>query len=83
MKTLSVVGTAAMFLVGGGILTHGIPALHHFAETALHDFAGTTAMLGNMLFDGLVGILAGLIVVAGVTLLKKLRTTSAPSGASG
>ena len=32
MKTLSIVGTAAMFLVGGGILTHGIPWLHHQIE---------------------------------------------------
>jgi predicted DNA repair protein MutK len=74
MKALSVAGTAAMFLVGGGILTHGIPALHHFAEMALHGVTGTTAMLGNLLFDGLVGVLAGLIVVAVVTLLKKWRT---------
>ncbi len=83
MKTLSIVGTAAMFLVGGGILTHGIPALHHFAETAFHGVSGTTAMLGNMLFDGLVGILAGLIVVAVVTLLKKLRTPAAQASAPG
>ena len=83
MKTLSIVGTAAMFLVGGGILTHGIPALRHFAESALHGVAGTTAMLSKMLFDGLVGILAGLIVVAGLVLLKKLRSTAAPSSASG
>ena len=81
MKTLSVVGTAAMFLVGGGILTHGIPALHHFAETALHGVTGTTAMLGNVLFDGIVGILAGLIVVAVVTVLKKWRTADAQAPA--
>ena len=83
MKTLSIAGTAAMFLVGGGILTHGIPALHHFAEAALHGVTGTIAMLGNLLFDGLVGILAGLIVVAVVTLLKKGRTAAAQSSASG
>ena len=83
MKALSFLGTAAMFLVGGGILTHGIPALHHFAETALHGATGTTAMLGNMLFDGLVGLLAGLIVVAVVTLLKKWRTAAARSSAPG
>ena len=83
MKALSIAGTAAMFLVGGGILTHGIPALHHFAETALHGVTGTTAMLGNLLFDGLVGILAGLIVVAVVTLLKKWRTATTQSSVSG
>jgi len=83
MKTLSIAGTAAMFLVGGGILTHGVPALHHFAEMALRGVTGTTAMLGNLLFDGLVGVLAGLIVVAVVTLLKKWRTTAAQSSVSG
>ena len=81
MKTLSIAGTAAMFLVGGGILTHGVPALHHFAETALHGVTGMMAMLGNLLFDGLVGILAGLIVVAVVTVLKKWRTAAAQSSA--
>jgi uncharacterized protein len=79
MKALSIAGTAAMFLVGGGILTHGVPALHHFVETALHSVTGTTAMLGNLLFDGLVGVLAGLMVVAMVTLFKKWRTAAAPS----
>ncbi len=83
MKALSIAGTAAMFLVGGGILTHGIPALHHVAETALHGVTGMTATLGNLLFDGLAGILAGLIVVAVVTVLKKWRTTAAQSSASG
>ena len=83
MKALSIAGTAAMFLVGGGILTHGIPPLHHFAEKALHGVSTTTAMLGNLLFDGLVGILAGLIVVAAVALMKKLRTPAAQSSASG
>ncbi|HVG04317.1 MAG TPA: DUF808 domain-containing protein [Burkholderiaceae bacterium] len=83
MKALSIVGTAAMFLVGGGILTHGIPALHHVAETALHGVTGMTAVLGDMLFDGLAGILAGLIVVAVVALLKKLRTTAPQSRVSG
>jgi len=82
MKTLSFVGTAAMFLVGGGILTHGIPVLHHFAETAFDSVSGTLATLGNMLFDGLVGILAGLIVVAAVTMVKKLRTPAAQSSSS-
>ncbi len=83
MKTLSIAGTAAMFLVGGGILTHGIPALHHFAEKALHGIASGMATLGNVLFDGLVGILAGLIVVAVVTLVKKWRGGAAQPSASG
>lgn len=82
MKFLSVAGTAAMFLVGGGILVHGIPALHHFAETALRDFSGPLAMAGSVVFDGVVGLIAGLIVVALITLVKKLRGGTAKSGAS-
>ena len=46
MKTLSVVGTAAMFLVGGGILVHGIPPLHHVVE-ALAAGAGAVAGIGG------------------------------------
>lgn len=83
MKGLSIAGTAAMFLVGGGILTHGVPLLHHLAERALHGVMGATAMLGNLLFDGIVGVLAGLIVVAVMTPLKKLRTAAAHTSASG
>jgi hypothetical protein len=83
MKGLSIAGTAAMFLVGGGILTHGIPALHHFAESALNGIAGVMGMMGSVLYDGLVGVLAGLIVVGAVSLIKKWRDTAAPSNASG
>ncbi|MEP7157657.1 MAG: DUF808 domain-containing protein [Betaproteobacteria bacterium] len=74
MKLLSVVGTAAMFLVGGGILTHGVPALHHaiegFSRGAGEFFAGTIALLA----DGLIGILAGALVLGAVTVgIKILR----------
>ncbi|MEL1264995.1 DUF808 domain-containing protein [Pseudoxanthomonas putridarboris] len=70
MKFLSVAGTAAMFLVGGGILAHGIPALHHFIEPyAAGAFGGALAML----FNAAVGMLAGIVVVAVVTLVQRLR----------
>jgi predicted DNA repair protein MutK len=56
MKTLSVVGTAAMFLVGGGILVHSIPAvadtLHH-VEVLVRELqvaSGFTTALAAMLF---------------------------------
>ena len=48
MKTLSVAGTAAMFLVGGGILTHGVPALHHAIEGAAEAAAGLPAPCGML-----------------------------------
>lgn len=55
MKTLSVVGTIAMFSVGGGIILHGIPAAAH----ALHDL-GT---LANILIATAAGVVVGLITV--------------------
>jgi hypothetical protein len=81
MKGLSVAGTAAMFLVGGGILTHGVPALHHLIEGLLHGFAGVTVSLGALLLDALAGLAAGAVVLLAVTLLQKLRPGSGPANA--
>lgn len=73
MKGLSIAGTVAMFLVGGGILTHGIPAAHHWIET-LTQSAGTALQPVMALgLDALVGILAGALVLAGVTLVQRLK----------
>jgi predicted DNA repair protein MutK len=75
MKSLSILGTAAMFLVGGGILSHGIPFLHHVSEQLanLANLAGhIPALAATLLFDALVGIVAGAVIVAVVTLLKKM-----------
>jgi hypothetical protein len=76
MKALSIAGTAAMFLVGGGILTHGVPPLHHLLEVLVSGLAGFMRTLGTMLFDAAAGILAGLLVVAAVMLLKRLRSSA-------
>lgn len=78
MKTLSVVGTAAMFLVGGSILAHGVPAVEHAIEGAATGVGGgfpgsLVAMLGDALF----GIAAGAVVVAVVTAVQKLRARPA------
>lgn len=67
MKALSVLGTAAMFLVGGGILVHGVPALHHAVEAA----AGTGLLAS--LAQGLAGVAAGAVVLAAVSLVQRLR----------
>ncbi len=72
MKALSVAGTAAMFLVGGGILTHGIGALHHAIEAATRNIGGMGGTLVSMLLDGLTGIVAGALVLGGVLLVKRL-----------
>ncbi len=70
MKFLSIAGTAAMFLVGGSILVHGIAPLHHFIEPFK---AGGFGWLVSMLFDAAVGIVAGAIVVAAATVVSRLR----------
>jgi|TARA_Y100001968_G_scaffold327473_1_gene372604 hypothetical protein len=78
MKALSVVGTAAMFMVGGGILTHGIGAVHHFIESSAHDALGLPyvgVVLGGLLptlLDAAFGILAGGVVLALVSLGGRL-----------
>jgi predicted DNA repair protein MutK len=56
LKLLSVLGTLAMFLVGGGILVHGIPYLHHIAEASSVWLAQTINLS--------VGVLAGIVVLA-------------------
>jgi predicted DNA repair protein MutK len=73
MKTLSVVGTAAMFLVGGGILVHGIPALHHLVEHWVAGQSWGVAALVENAANGLAGIVAGAIVLAAWTGVQKLR----------
>jgi predicted DNA repair protein MutK len=70
MKTLSIAGTAAMFLVGGGILVHGIAALHHLIEPYTGGALGTVV---SLLFDAVVGIVTGIIVLAVVAVISRLR----------
>jgi predicted DNA repair protein MutK len=65
MKFLSVAGTAAMFLVGGGILVHGIPALHHLVEAAA-AFAPRLEDVATLVANLLIGMVAGGILVAAV-----------------
>ncbi|MFK8041326.1 DUF808 domain-containing protein [Congregibacter sp.] len=69
MRALTVLGTAAMFLVGGGILVHGIPSLHHLSEDVLQmgiqlfaDNAWVRAITPQ-LFAAILGLLAGAIVL--------------------
>ncbi len=72
MRFLSVAGTAAMFLVGGGILVHGIGPLHHWVEELGHG-TGVVAAVVPMLVNGLVGVVAGALVLALVTGVSRLR----------
>lgn len=77
MKFLSVVGTAAMFLVGGGIINHAVPLLHHFTEDSVEyvqDIPTVGSIVGAVtptFINFAVGIVAGLIVVMVVKLVRK------------
>ncbi|MFA7350314.1 MAG: DUF808 domain-containing protein [Methylotenera sp.] len=80
MKTLSVVGTAAMFLVGGAILTHGIPSVHHWIEhvaSAIEN--GFLQTITPTLLNGLFGIIAGLVALLTILLFKRLLSLNKPA----
>jgi predicted DNA repair protein MutK len=62
-----------MFLVGGGILAHGVPALHHVIEETVHGLPRLAAGATTMLINAVIGIVAGLVVVAVVMLVQRLR----------
>jgi predicted DNA repair protein MutK len=71
MKALSVAGTAAMFLVGGGIIVHGIPPLHHAIER-LGETSAAFGWLFTLLADAVVGIAVGALVLAVVSGAQRL-----------
>ncbi|MCD9119217.1 DUF808 domain-containing protein [Pseudomonas bijieensis] len=71
MKSLSVIGTAAMFLVGGGILTHGVPVVHHWIEGVTAS-AGGAGFIVPMLLNAVAGIVAGAAVLVGVLAVGKV-----------
>ena len=80
MKFLSIAGTVAMFLVGGGILTHSFGFLHHLVSS-ITGWAST--LIGSLmttimpiLLDGVFGIIAGLIVLGAVIAGKKLKSST-------
>ena len=82
MKTLTIVGTIAMFLVGGGIISHSVPLLHHFTEGSV-DYAEHIPTVGSIvgaltptLINLVIGFVAGLIVLAIVSLIKKVWPSS-------
>ncbi|TDF62571.1 DUF808 domain-containing protein [Cupriavidus sp. L7L] len=85
MKALSLAGTAAMFLVGGGILMHGIPAMHHVLDAVAQVAAGVPAIggvlsvLAPLVLDGIAGIVAGALVLAAVTVVKAGMRALRPS----
>lgn len=79
MRTLSVVGTAAMFMVGGGILTHSVGVMQHWIENnaelaAELPYVGT--VLGGLLptlLNAFIGVAVGAVIVAAISLISRLR----------
>lgn len=71
MRTLSIAGTAAMFLVGGGILAHGIPGLHHALEGAVAGLPASGLLIAAL--QGVVGIVLGAVAVLAVQAVARLR----------
>jgi len=75
---LAVIGTAAMFMVGGGILMHGVPAAHHFIEN-LAQSANVVPGIGDLLeilvsslLNALAGIVSGGLALAAVTMAERI-----------
>jgi predicted DNA repair protein MutK len=78
MKLLAIAGTAAMFLVGGGILAHGIPLIEHFVKSfSARSESGYTveaviAVMTPVATNMVVGIIAGALALAVVALIRKV-----------
>jgi hypothetical protein len=79
MKALSVIGTVAMFMVGGGIIGHAFEPLHHLATQAAALMAGVPvagrllAAVAPSVVDAVAGIVVGAAVLLVVTLVQKVR----------
>ncbi|ENU2471106.1 DUF808 family protein, partial [Escherichia coli] len=73
MKALSIVGTLAMFLVGGGIVVHGIAPLHHAIEHFAGQQSAVVAMILPTVLNLILGFIIGGIVVLGVKAVAKIR----------
>ncbi|UYU30645.1 DUF808 domain-containing protein [Siccibacter colletis] len=73
MKALSVLGTIAMFLVGGGIVVHGIAPLHHAIEHFSHSLGGFAALVLPTLLNLVLGFIIGSIVLLAVKMISRMR----------
>ena len=82
LRLLAVVGTAAMFLVGGGLLVHGLPPLHAVAARTLGWATGAglppglAAALTSLAVNAGTGLLTGLVAAAVVQGLQRVRARS-------
>ncbi|MBK8998015.1 MAG: DUF808 domain-containing protein [Myxococcales bacterium] len=78
MKTLSIVGTVAMFLVGGGIMAHGVPGLHSRVE-GWKEHAGPAEVVLPSVVDGLVGVVVGGLALAVVSVVQRVALRGRPA----
>jgi predicted DNA repair protein MutK len=76
MRTLAVVGTAAMFMVGGGIITHAIPTIHDGLQHMLEIWGliGYVLSAAQVLLDACFGVLVGALILGLATLVQKIRS---------
>ena len=82
MKVLAFVGTLAMFLVGGAIVAHNLPAsfgLHHLYEVVAHSLPTWLSGISSTVMDGLSGLVVGALVLVCVTVISKLIPQKSPS----
>jgi predicted DNA repair protein MutK len=88
MKGLSIAGTAAMFLVGGGIITHGVHVLQAWSDEASALSAGVPGIgwvvgeIVAMLIDAGIGVLVGIVILLVVTGVKKVLPQKPPTPGS-
>jgi predicted DNA repair protein MutK len=73
MRFLTVAGTAAMFLVGGGIMVHGVPVLAHSLETLVAPLGPLVGPIATMVGNALAGVVVGAIALAAVALVTSVR----------
>lgn len=85
MKGLSIVGTAAMFMVGGGILTHGIHAAQAWIDQLALSVATSSGLLAALLptlLNAIAGVIAGAVALLLVSLATRLWKTLKPAKTS-
>lgn len=84
MKGLTIFGTLAMFLVGGGIFTHNLEWLHHISQqtsniaSTIPTIGGVFSAISSILFDGFVGIILGGITLVGFILFQSVFIRQKP-----
>jgi uncharacterized protein len=78
MKFLSIAGTAAMFLVGGGILVHNVGPLHRFVEKIVDPMGGILGAIVENVLNAGAGIIGGAICVVVWTIVQKMLPKKTP-----